>query len=284
VATYVVGDIQGCFEALNRLLTLAGFDAASDTLWSVGDLVNRGTQNLETLRFFKQLGKRAVCVLGNHDIHLLAVAAGVRPLGKKDTLMDVLDAPDKAELLTWLRQCPLVHQQGPYIMSHAGIPHIWTSQQAVQFGQEVSLGLSGPDQTETLKSLFNPSPPQWHFDLAREERLCCIVNYLTRMRFVTPQGQLNLDSKEAPEICPQGFAPWYLHPRAPVDKYTVFLFGHWAALMGKTGQPRFIGLDTGCVWGDSLTLLRLDDNHYFRVPAQVQPIQQLPLVSQKAPV
>jgi bis(5'-nucleosyl)-tetraphosphatase (symmetrical) len=267
MATYVVGDIQGCFDALRRLLDSVSFDPQVDHLWSVGDLVNRGPDNLSTLRFFRDLGSHAKVVLGNHDLHLLAVEAGAREPGRKDTLTDVLQAPDADELLDWLRRQPLMHREGPYVLSHAGIPHIWDSQEALVRADEVAARLCQPDYREFLHHMYGNEPDRWSPQLKGWDRLRVIVNYFTRMRFISSNGALDFDAKEGTDSAPTGMRPWFEFPRAEADRYTVFLFGHWAALYGKTGKPRFIGLDTGCVWGGALTLLRLDDGHKFQVPA-----------------
>lgn len=267
MATYVVGDIQGCFDALRRLLDNAGFDLAHDHLWSVGDLVNRGPDNLSTLRFFRDLGERGQVVLGNHDLHLLAVEAGARKSGRKDTLQDVLQAPDAEELLNWLRHQPLLHRSGPYVLSHAGVPHIWNTAEADSYTSEVTAQLRQPDYRDFLQHMYGDQPDRWSAQLAGWDRLRVIVNYFTRMRFIGMAGNLDFAAKESAEEAPAGMRPWFDYPRQDTDRYTVFLFGHWAALNGKTGKPRFIALDTGCIWGGHLTMLRLDDGVKFQVPA-----------------
>jgi bis(5'-nucleosyl)-tetraphosphatase (symmetrical) len=267
VATYVVGDIQGCFDALRRLLDSAGFDPATDYLWSVGDLVNRGPDTLNTLRFFRDLGEHALAVLGNHDLHLLAVEAGARKLGRKDTLGDVLQAPDAEDLLNWLRHQPLLHRAGPYVMSHAGVPHIWSSAEAFTYANEVSTQLCRPDYRDFLQHMYGNLPDRWSSQLAGYDRLRVIVNYFTRMRFIGTGGNLDFAAKESADEAPAGMCPWFDYPRPESDRHTVFLFGHWAALNGKTGKPRFMALDTGCIWGGHLTMLRLDDGIKFQVPA-----------------
>jgi bis(5'-nucleosyl)-tetraphosphatase (symmetrical) len=269
MATYVLGDIQGCFDALRRLLDKIPFDPQTDRLWAVGDLVNRGPDNLSTLRFMRDLGDRAVTVLGNHDLHLLAVEAGVRKLGRKDTLQDVLQAPDAEELLTWLRHRPLVHIEGPYVLSHAGIPHIWCATEARELAKEVETHLQHADYRVFLQHMYGDQPNRWSANLSGWDRLRVIVNYFTRMRFIGAAGNLDLDAKEGVEQAPVGMQPWYLFPRADSDQFSLFLFGHWAALKGNTGKPRFVALDTGCVWGESLTAIRLDDGERFQVPAQI---------------
>jgi bis(5'-nucleosyl)-tetraphosphatase (symmetrical) len=267
MATYVIGDIQGCYDALRRLLDRIQFDATQDRLWLTGDLVNRGPDNLNTLRFLKNLGDSVITVLGNHDLHLLGVQANARQPGKKDTLQDVLTAPDRDELLDWLRHHPLVYREGPYVLSHAGIPHIWSAQEAEALSNEVTVRLQQQDFSEFLQNMYGNVPARWDSALEGDERLRVIVNYLTRMRFIAPDGTLDFESKKGSNEAPPGMRPWYDYPHADTDRYSVFLFGHWAALEGITGRPRFIALDTGCVWGEKLTALRLDDNERFDVPA-----------------
>lgn len=269
MATYVVGDIQGCFDALRRLLDSATFDPAHDRLWSVGDLVNRGPDNLNTLRFFRDLGERALAVLGNHDLHLLAVEAGARKSGRKDTVQDVLEAPDAPKLLHWLRHQPLIHLAGPYVLSHAGVPHIWSAAEASAFAAEVETQLRRDDYRNFLLHMYGDQPDRWYPELTGWDRLRVIVNYFTRMRFIGTGGNLDFAAKEGAEEAPFGMHPWFAYPRQTADRHAVFLFGHWAALNGETGKPRFIGLDTGCIWGGHLTMLRLDDGRKFQVPAQL---------------
>lgn len=267
MATYVVGDIQGCFKAFRRLLDAVQFDPGSDRLWLAGDLVNRGPDNLSTLRFIKDLGEKAITVLGNHDLHLLGVDAGARKPGKKDTLQDVLQAPDRVELLDWLRNQPLLHREGPYVLCHAGVPHIWSAADAATYAEEVTQQLRRPDYRDFLRDMYGNEPARWSNDLTGNARLRVIVNYFTRMRFIAPDGALDFEAKKGSDEAPEGMRPWYDYVRPEQDRHSLFLFGHWAALEGKTGKPRFIALDTGCVWGDRLTALRLDDGQRFQVPA-----------------
>lgn len=267
MATYVIGDIQGCYDAFRRLLDKAAFDPSRDRLWLTGDLVNRGPDNLSTLRFIKNLGDQAVTVLGNHDLHLLGVDAEARKPGKKDTLRDVLDAPDRDELLDWLRHQPLIHREGPYVLSHAGIPHIWSVAEAADYAAEVATRLRQPDYRAFLQQMYGNEPACWELGLRGSERLRVIVNYCTRMRFIAPDGTLDFAAKKGSDQAPPGMRPWYDYPRPEADRHTVFLFGHWAALVGRTGKPHFIALDTGCVWGGQLTLLRLEDGERVQVDA-----------------
>ena len=270
MATYVVGDIQGCFDALQRLLERVGFNS-EDTLWASGDLVNRGNKNLETLRFFKQLGDKAVCVLGNHDLHLLACWRGVKSIGRKDTFADVLEAPDSDELLNWLQLRPLLHHDKNlgFTMVHAGIPPNWSLATAQMLAAEVEAALADPRTAMPYyQSMYGNTPDLWHDDLKPNERLRLITNYLTRMRFCSEDGRLELSSKGGPEDPPEGFAPWFNHEKHACRNEKI-LFGHWAALMGESGHSNFIGLDTGCIWGGELTAFKLETERRFSVSCKL---------------
>lgn len=264
MATYVVGDVQGCYSELSQLLAQVSFDTRSDYLWLAGDLVNRGPDNVSVLRFVKDLGERARVVLGNHDLHLLAVSRGKRKLNRKDTIEDVLAAEDRDTLLNWLRQQPLIHQQGDWVMSHAGVPHIWSVDEAIQLANEVHQALTGWEYEDYLGAMYGDSPGSWSNTLRGMDRLRLITNYFTRMRFIGITGELDLKTKEGCEQAPPGVRPWFVYPRKTEDAQRRFLFGHWAALEGKTGKDAFEALDTGCVWGGSLTMKRLDDGVHFR--------------------
>lgn len=267
MATYVVGDIQGCFEPLQRLLELANFDATQDKIWFAGDLVNRGPNNLDVLRFIKNLGNQAVVVLGNHDLHLLAVANGARLLNRKDTLQDILNAPDREELLHWLRHRPLLHKEGKYVLSHAGVPQIWSANEAKTYANEVETVLQSDSYIEFLHNMYGDKPKRWKDSLTSWKRLRIITNYLTRMRLVNKEGRLDYDFKGPNDVPALGMWPWFSFTRKPEDEDVTFLFGHWATLEGNTGKNNFIALDTGCVWGGSLTMLRIDDHELLSVPA-----------------
>lgn len=251
-----VGDIQGCFTPFRRVLEKAGFDPDRDELWSVGDLVNRGPQSLETLRFFQSLGARARVVLGNHDLHLLAVAEGIQALKKGDTLTAVLEAPDRDELLTWLRQQPLFIHDGNVAMAHAGLAPAWTIEQAQRLSDEIVELLRGERYCDFLEAMYGDQPDAWSDSLQGPERWRVITNYFTRMRFLRSDGSLDLKAKTSPAEAPPGLVPWFQQPRASAA--TTIVFGHWAALMGKVTDPRLVALDTGCVWGECMTLVDLD--------------------------
>lgn len=266
MATYAIGDLQGCFGALQRLLERIQYNPGRDQLWFAGDLVNRGPESLECLRFVRELGDRAITVLGNHDLHLLAVHHADARLKRSDTLQAILDAPDADALLGWLMQQPLVHfdKNSNWCMSHAGLPPQWSAPQALALAEEVSTAMNA-DPVTFFQQMYGNQPDVWQDDLQGADRLRVIVNYLTRMRFIDASAHLNLTAKEGLETAPEGFRPWFEYPRA--SDGTRLLFGHWAALEGHTHVPDIWALDTGCVWGGSLTALRLEDQTRFSVAA-----------------
>lgn len=275
MATYAVGDIQGCFDSLSRLLAHCSFDPDKDRLWLVGDLVNRGPKSLETLRFVKDLGPAAQIVLGNHDLYLLMQAEdAARFRAKDDTLHAILEAPDREALLSWLRQQPLCHTEGEFCMVHAGLLPQWTAAQARALSREVEAALQGPDYKTFLANLWGSEPAAWHDDLSGWPRLRAIVNAMTRMRFCTPEGVMEFHSKGEVANAPQGYLPWFEAPRrAHTD--SVLVTGHWSAL-GLKLTPNLLALDTGCLWGGQLTALRLEDRALFQVdcsPGESQPLE-----------
>lgn len=266
MATYAIGDIQGCFDALQCLLDRCRFDPAQDRLWFVGDLVNRGPQSLETLRFVRGLGDAAVTVLGNHDLYLLMVAADAVPKrGRDDTLDEILAAPDRGELLDWLRRQPLCHRDGPYCVVHAGLLPGWSADQARALAREVELELAGPDWRRFLQTLWGDEPAAWRDDLAGTARHRVIVNAMTRMRFCSPEGEMEFRAKGELSDAPSGFLPWFDVPgRRSHDGRTVLVTGHWSAL-GLFLRTDLLALDSGCLWGGALTALRLEDRQVFQV-------------------
>jgi bis(5'-nucleosyl)-tetraphosphatase (symmetrical) len=263
VAIYAVGDVQGCHEALRALLDQVAFDATADQLWLVGDLVNRGPDSLGVLRFVRSLGERAKVVLGNHDIHLLAVAEGVRELRGGDTLRQVLDAPDAAELMEWLRAQPLLHTDLAlgYCMVHAGIPPHWDLATATVLAREAEKWLATHGCAELVPNVATELT-ELTPELSAGQRARVIVSYLTRMRVCTADGRMDLAFKGPAEGTPAGFLPWFAHPERKT-RDTKLLFGHWAALQGRADAPDVFALDTGCVWGKSLTMMRLEDGRKF---------------------
>lgn len=266
MATYAIGDVQGCFTELQQLLALIQFNLAKDCLWFTGDLVNRGPQSLDVLRFVKSLGDKQVTVLGNHDLHLIAVAYGVQTLKNEDTLREILDAPDGNELIEWLRYRPLIHidKQHGFIMTHAGIAPCWNVKTAHALANEVETILRGKDTGSFLKSMYGDQPDQWDDALAGAPRLRCITNYFTRMRFCYADGRLDLTYKGEIAGKPADLMPWFMLPNQ-LSANQKLIFGHWAALSGKCDAPNMYALDTGCVWGNSLTALRLEDEKQFSV-------------------
>jgi len=264
MATYAIGDIQGCYEPFIRLLDIIQFHPEQDTLWITGDLVNRGPASLQVLRYLYQLGDRHQIVLGNHDLHLLAVAVGARTPHKDDTLDDILNAPDKISLLDWLRYRPLLvqHASLPYVMTHAGIPPFWTVARAKELAGEVEAVLQSANWRGFFPHMYGNQPNLWQDSLQGSERLRCIVNYFTRMRLCDAEGRLNLTNKGTVQNTDSSCMPWFdVRPRLNADIHIIF--GHWAALNGKTDDPNLHALDTGCVWGNRLSAMRLEDGERF---------------------
>ena len=264
MATYAVGDLQGCFEPLERLHASVAFDRSRDRLWLVGDLVNRGPDSLACLRFVRSLGDAAVSVIGNHDFHLLCVAEGVEPRKKRDTLDEVLAAPDRAELLAWLRTRPLMHVEGDFALVHAGLLPQWTVTQARALAAEVESELRGSRYREFLARLYGDEPDRWSEELAGMDRLRVIVNAMTRLRVCDASGAMRLEFKGEPgEATEDGWTPWFDMPaRRSIDHAIVC--GHWSAL-GVCTRPDLLSLDSGCVWGRGLTAVRLEDRALFQV-------------------
>ena len=260
MATYAIGDVQGCYDELRKLLGESGFRRGRDKLWFVGDLVNRGPKSLDVLRFVASLGDAAVTVLGNHDLHLIAQYEGVEKLKEKDTFQDVLDAPDARELVDWLRERPMMHVDGPYAMVHAGIVPVWSIEKALELGSEVEKALAARNHRDFLQRMYGNGPDAWRDDLQGWDRLRVIVNAMTRMRFCSQEGRMDLEAKGAK--APRGYLPWF--ETRPANEATTIVFGHWSQL-GLKVRERQIGLDSGCVWGGKLTALRLEDRKLTHV-------------------
>ena len=260
---YAVGDVQGCLEPLLCLLDQVNFDPRQDRLMLVGDLVNRGPDSAGVLRYVRSLGNSAICVLGNHDLHLLAVAAGIRAPHRNDTFSDILNADDRNTLLLWLRQCPLAWFDAStgYVMTHAGIPPGWSLQQTLSRASEVESVLQSEQAVEFFREMYGNRPEHWDESLTGMTRLRVITNYLTRMRFCNDKGVLDLENKSGPDSATEGFRPWFEIERQPLGAR--ILFGHWASLEGHTGQSDIHALDTGCVWGRRLRIMRLEDQQLF---------------------
>lgn len=268
MAEYAIGDLQGCFDPLLRLLDHLQFNDRLDRLWFVGDLVNRGPQSLAVLRFIKNLPKPARVVLGNHDIHLLNQLFGTHPKhNQEDTFQDILNAPDREELGHWLRAQPLVHHDADLqvVMCHAGINPQWDLITAKKYAQEFEQMLTGEHYKDYLSAIYGNTPNVWSDSLSDIERLRVICNYFTRMRLCDENGHLILNFKGTLEHAPLHHFPWYAVPHRCIIEETI-VFGHWAALKGQCSAPNIYAIDTGCVWGGPLTALRLEDKQRFTVP------------------
>ena len=258
MALYAIGDLQGCHAEFMALLERIRFDAGRDRLWLTGDLVNRGPDSLSVLREVRSLGDAATVVLGNHDLHLLAMAFAPRGVRKRERELEaVLDAPDAAELLAWLAARPLLHRErgNAWTLIHAGLPPEWTLAAAERCARDVERALRD-DAAGLLGSMYGDEPDRWSASLAGEERLRFIVNCLTRLRFVDRKGRIVLSHKGTIEDAPRGAMPWFRHPERATRK-DALVFGHWSAL-GYLSEPGLLCLDTGCVWGGALTAQRLD--------------------------
>ena len=261
MAIYAIGDAQGCLQPLLQLLEDIQFDARRDRLWLVGDLVNRGPESLPLLRYVRSLGSAATVVLGNHDLHLLGVVAGVRPLGESDTLADILAAPDHDELIAWLRSRPLAHHEDGWLMVHAGVLPSWSLADTLRLAGELEAALRAPDWQARVAGIFGSSPNAWSEALTGVERLRVITNVLTRMRYLAPDASLEFHHK-GPHA-PPPYRPWFELPGRRTAQ-TNIVFGHWSAL-GLVQRPHLLALDTGCLWGGKLSAARLDDGQIFQV-------------------
>ena len=262
MALYCIGDIQGCDHALQRLLDLIGFSASRDTVYLLGDLVNRGPGSAAVLRRCMAHGDALRPLLGNHDLHLLAAAYGARKPSRRDTLADVLEAPDRDALLQWLRAQPLarrhIHGQQPLLMVHAGVLPSWTADETLQLASEVESALQGPDLRAFLHQMYGNTPARWDSTLAGPDRLRVVVNALTRLRFCSDKGVMDFESTESAAAAPPGLMPWFEVPgRATAG--TLIAFGHWSTL-GWLNRRHCLGLDTGCVWGGCLSAVRFGDS------------------------
>jgi len=263
MATYAIGDVQGCYDELQQLLELIQFDKKNDKLWFVGDLINRGPKSLEVLRFVKSLGKSAKLVLGNHDLHTLAVAAGFRRYHRNDSIDDILDAHDRKELLKWLRHQPLMHYSKKHniAMLHAGLPPEWDIAYARKRAKEVEAVLQSKSHKKFLKSMYGNKPRKWKKNLHGMQRLRFITNCFTRLRYCDNKGHLGLEQKGKPGSQRKPFKPWFkIKSRASRDDQIVF--GHWSTL-GLTTTHNVFAIDTGCLWGGRLTALRIEDKAIF---------------------
>ena len=266
MSVYAIGDVQGCHAELCQLLDLVGFSPRSDRLWLVGDLVNRGPESLAVLREVKSLGDAAVTVLGNHDFHLLTVAAGHNRMHRHDTIAPVLAAPDRDELLDWLKRRPLVVVEEDRLLVHAGLLPHWTPTAARMLSREVEAMLAGAEADRFLAALYGDEPHAWRDDLEGFDRLRVIVNACTRMRFCTADGRMEFREKRGAHAAPAGFRPWFAHEDRASGGVTV-VCGHWSTLELMLA-PNVLMLDSGCLWGGTLTAIRLEDRRVYQVPSR----------------
>jgi bis(5'-nucleosyl)-tetraphosphatase (symmetrical) len=263
MATYAIGDVQGCFDELEALLARLAFDPARDRIWFVGDLVNRGPKSLEVLRFARALGDRAVVVLGNHDLHLVCLFEGFAKRRADDTFDALLAAPDARELIDWLRHRPMMHAEGGYTMVHAGLLPVWSVERALGLAREVESALRGPGYRDFLAHMYGSRPERWDDGLQGWDRLRVIVNAMTRMRFCSREGVMEFRAKGAE--APAGYLPWF--ETRPADETATLVCGHWSAL-GLKLTERLLALDSGCIWGGTLAALRLEDRTLIEMPCQ----------------
>lgn len=260
MATYAIGDVQGCYDDLRRLLDHIHFEASSDQLWFLGDLVNRGPNNLDTLKFVYQLEDRAKIVLGNHDLHLLAIVFGGHRSMESDTFDDVLSSADCDHLCHWLRSLPLLIENETHVMTHAGIPHTWILDDARRYAQIVEGAIRGDEYVHFFRNMYGNLPSVLTSDQNGMDQLRVLTNYFTRMRFVAADGTLEFQHKLTLDTAPKGFKAWFEYPTKITKR---ILFGHWAALDGVTNNENIVATDTGCVWGRGLSAVRLEDNCRF---------------------
>jgi bis(5'-nucleosyl)-tetraphosphatase (symmetrical) len=267
MATYVIGDVQGCFTTLERLLRRIDFDAGRDRLWLVGDLVNRGPSSLEVLRWARSIGDRVTAVLGNHDLHLIACAEGVREPKRRDTFDDVLRAPDREALLEWLIGRPFLHREGDFVLVHAGLLPGWSLEEAEALAWEAQEALRSRRRYQLLEAFEDDEASlRWDSELPDGVRLRLVVDAFTKIRTLRLAGELCIDFAGPPGQAPEGCRPWFELCSFPPG--ATVLFGHWAALGLHLGKNA-IGLDTGCAWGRSLTALRLEDRRVFQEPSEL---------------
>jgi bis(5'-nucleosyl)-tetraphosphatase (symmetrical) len=271
MALYAIGDIQGCYNEFQQLLEKIHFDTALDKLWLVGDLVNRGPDSLQVLRLVKSLDQNAITVLGNHDLHLLAVAAGEAKLHRSDTLDDILNSPERDELLAWMRQQRLMYTENGYVLVHAGLLPQWNVKQAMALAHEVETALKSDDYTTFFEHMYGNAPRIWDDGLSGYKRLRVITNAFTRLRICTLQGEMEFKFKGEVDDIPEGYQPWFNLPQRKSADATV-IFGHWSAL-GLKVTANMIALDTGCLWGGPMTAIRLEDRQIFQVSCK-NPVKQ----------
>ena len=268
MSTYVIGDVQGCFDELMLLIKKLRYNPKHDKLIFTGDLVNRGPKSLETLRYIKSLGKNAQTVLGNHDLYLLSVIYKNKNISGKNTIQDIKNAKDKIDLVEWLRHQPLAIQNNQYIIVHAGIPPKWSIKKTLKKAKELEYILQSNICLHIfLENMYGDLPNKWNKYLEGPDRWRCIANHLTRMRFCLPDGSLDLMHNGSLSTATERLIPWFSHPKSKVPDEQTILFGHWAALKGNSQVKNIIALDTGCVWGGKLTAFCLETGKYTTVSA-----------------
>ncbi|MEM9102407.1 MAG: symmetrical bis(5'-nucleosyl)-tetraphosphatase [Pseudomonadota bacterium] len=270
MTTFAIGDIQGCYDELQQLLSLINFNPAQDKLWLCGDLVNRGAKSLETLRFVRDLGNSAITVLGNHDLHAMAVYYEIKSLKSSDTLHSLMSANDVDSLIHWMQKLPLLHHdtQRNALLVHAGISPQWSINDAKRMATAISEQLNHrKTPVKFLQQMYGNQPASWHPDLSKSEKLRYAINSFTRMRYCYASGELNLQEKSPPGTQTLGLYPWYELATHSLQTTQIF-FGHWAALEGRTHHPNALALDTGCVWGNRLTAICVDSLEKFSVESQ----------------
>ena len=265
MATYAVGDIQGCYLEFRSLLDAIGFNAKRDRLWLVGDLVNRGPGSLDTLRYVRGLGDAAITVLGNHDFHLLRLAAGYGTAHQSDTLAAVLEAPDRDELIDWLGQQKLAHREGRWLMIHAGLVPQWTGDRTIELAREIEAVLRSDERAVFLERLYGDKPDGWDDSLQGFDRWRVIVNALARLRFCTDDGRMEFREKRGAAFAPPGYKAWFEHAHRKTSDHIV-ISGHWSTQQLML-TPSVWMLDSGCLWGGALTAVRLEDRRVFQVPS-----------------
>lgn len=264
MATYAIGDVQGCYDELQLLLEKIKFNPDVDKLWFAGDMINRGPKSFETLEFIISLKDKAICILGNHDINLLAQAYNIVDIKPKDTAAQILKAKNSEEIINWLRKQPLIHLDNKlnFLMVHAGIPHTLSIDEAMSINKKICSELRGDNFINILKNFFKAGPLKWSENLSENEKITYAINAFTRMRFCYNDGSLELKTKDNLSMTPKNTRPWfnfYNKNKLPIN----IVFGHWAAIQGKTEVENIYAIDTGCVWGGSLTALRLEDKKRF---------------------
>jgi len=268
MATYVIGDIHGCYAPLQRILDEINYDPAGDKLWFAGDLVNRGPQSLKVLRFVKSLGDQCITVLGNHDIHLLALHYGTRPRKQKDqSLAKILEAPDVEDLMQWLQSRPILHIENKHILVHAGIHPSWTIETLHELKHELESAITKATSKKKLERLYGNTTGPWAIARSSNKRLRYALNCLTRMRYCNKDGSPDYEYNGTPGTQSPNLVPWFEIPNTATAQHTV-MFGHWAAL-GYHQHNQIFALDSGCAWGNALTALRLEDQHVFSVACPV---------------